>query len=529
MSDERDTVFVIINNIPRDYRSSDLRNFFSQFIETKGFKCFHFRHRPEVQLKKRHIDDGVVDKDETQSKSSNTCCCVARVYTDRCDELLKMYHRKHWLDSNGESISKVCHISKAKIQQSGDMSSKYKTRGELKQIPSDRETFTEADLMKLPELHPPAAMPNGNVGTPTSIFMEAIRQCKLPPIVIKKLGLKFPKTRVNNRYGNVSFDYGGEKEEPKYEESGEEAVLSGCGHKLVSEEDFEEKTDRSDEQSQKVYKRVTRKDPETKKRMEMNIEEDMIHKEDNDSEHDDDSCEEWERHEALTDDPTNQERNKDRLFEEEIELKWEKGGSGLVFYTDAQYWQEQEGDFDEQTTDDWDVDMSVYYEDGAGDKDARDHVTMRQEKRRRDGEEATDRFTVGIGRKRKLRVPKEDHKIGRFESHTKGVGRKILEKQGWQEGEGLGSSVKGIAEALENDGQNPKDRKGFGYRGEKLVRPTGKSQRADREVIISTVYDDHSKTDPQNPLLRRGHHYHIKYRDKVDFTKPQESQGYIDN
>lgn len=58
---------------------------------------------------------------------------------------------------------------------------------------------------------------------------------------------------------------------------------------------------------------------------------------------DDDSCEEWERHEALTDDPTNQERNKDRLFEEEIELKWEKGGSGLVFYTDAQYWQEQEG------------------------------------------------------------------------------------------------------------------------------------------------------------------------------------------
>lgn len=58
---------------------------------------------------------------------------------------------------------------------------------------------------------------------------------------------------------------------------------------------------------------------------------------------DDDSCEEWERHEALTDDPTNQERNKERLFEEEIELKWEKGGSGLVFYTDAQYWQEQEG------------------------------------------------------------------------------------------------------------------------------------------------------------------------------------------
>lgn len=58
---------------------------------------------------------------------------------------------------------------------------------------------------------------------------------------------------------------------------------------------------------------------------------------------DDDCCEEWERHEALHDDVTSQERSKERLYEEEIELKWEKGGSGLVFYTDAQYWQEEEG------------------------------------------------------------------------------------------------------------------------------------------------------------------------------------------
>jgi hypothetical protein len=27
-----------------------------------------------------------------------------------------------------------------------------------------------------------------------------------------------------------------------------------------------------------------------------------------------------------------------------------------------QFWKAKEGDFDEQTTDDWDVDMSVYYE-----------------------------------------------------------------------------------------------------------------------------------------------------------------------
>lgn len=58
---------------------------------------------------------------------------------------------------------------------------------------------------------------------------------------------------------------------------------------------------------------------------------------------DNDTCEEWERHEALHEDVTKQERVEERLFEEEIELKWEKGGSGLVFYTDAQYWQEKNG------------------------------------------------------------------------------------------------------------------------------------------------------------------------------------------
>lgn len=155
----------------------------------------------------------------------------------------------------------------------------------MKEVPHDREAFTEEDLMGLPELHPPAAMPNGNVGTPTAVFMDAIRQCKLPPVVIKKLGLKFPKTRVKNRYGNVSFDYGGEIEEVQDAEPAVENVLSGSGHRLVSEEDYEDKTDSPDQQKPMIYSRVTRKDPETQRRMEMNIEENMIHKEGSDSEH----------------------------------------------------------------------------------------------------------------------------------------------------------------------------------------------------------------------------------------------------
>ena len=42
-----------------------------------------------------------------------------------------------------------------------------------------------------------------------------------------------------------------------------------------------------------------------------------------------------------------------------------------------QVWKEAEGDFDERTTDDWDVDMSVYYDEAGGDKDARDALAMR--------------------------------------------------------------------------------------------------------------------------------------------------------
>lgn len=45
-------VIAFINHIPHQYRSSHLRNYFSQFIECGGFECFHFRHRPEFMREK---------------------------------------------------------------------------------------------------------------------------------------------------------------------------------------------------------------------------------------------------------------------------------------------------------------------------------------------------------------------------------------------------------------------------------------------------------------------------------------------
>lgn len=173
----------------------------------------------------------------------------------------------------------------------------YKNRAETKQIPTDREDFTDADLSKLPELHPPDVMPNGNVGTPTKVFLELIQQCRLPPVVIKKLGLTFPKTRTNKKYGDVPFDYGREIVETDFSDESV-TCISGQGHKLLSEGEFQkddvnniagpsqntsenEESLKQTEQEEKCDKkkksdRHWRRDPETKKRMKEKIEEKMI-------------------------------------------------------------------------------------------------------------------------------------------------------------------------------------------------------------------------------------------------------------
>ena len=120
-------IYAFIANIPSFYHSADLRNYFSQFIEEGGFDCFHFRHRPEII--RSHQDDtselvgecSSVDGDRPNDKTSaNTCrgrslCCVIRLRHSKFVELVKMYHRKCWLDRKGESIRSLCYISKVKL------------------------------------------------------------------------------------------------------------------------------------------------------------------------------------------------------------------------------------------------------------------------------------------------------------------------------------------------------------------------------------------------------------------------------
>ena len=224
----------------------------------------------------------------------------------------------------------------------------YKTRQEKCQKTCTRTNleFSHRDLSILQELHPPHLMPNGNVGTPLAVFMELIRTCKLPPCVIKKLDLNFASSKFKKKYSNVPLDY----------KALDSVNSSASKYKHVEENSALESTDHSDRERSNLSDCCDAEDSDDPSNREQHSGSEIVVESD-----DDNDTEEWDRHEALHNDVTSQERTKERLFEENIELKWEKGGSGLVFYTDAAFWKQyEEADFDEETADDWDVDMEVY-------------------------------------------------------------------------------------------------------------------------------------------------------------------------
>ncbi|XP_008835059.1 G patch domain-containing protein 3 [Nannospalax galili] len=502
--EEESAVYLVVSGIPVALRSAQLRSYFSQFREQRGagFLCFHYRHRPERTPPRAAPDSAGASTDPateervvaqteapdarpvpTRSSTSvqtRTCCCIISVRgVAQAQRLVRMYSGRRWLDSQGTWLPGRCLIRRLRLptEAPGLEHFPFKTRKELQSRKAENEVFTLADLKQLPELNPPVLMPKGNVGTPLQVFLELIRACRLPPRIITQLQLQFPKTGSSRRYGNVPFEYADsetvEQEEHVYTAKGEEIPQGTRLEDISPCDEPEEEGEQEEEESH--------------------------------SDDEDDLCEEWERHEALHEDVTRQERTAERLFEEEIELKWEKGGSGLVFYTDAQFWQEEGGDFDEQTADDWDVDMSIYYEKDGGDKDARDFVQMRLEQRLRDGQE--DGSVIG-------------RQVGTFERHTKGIGRKVMERQGWAEGQGLGSRCSGVPEALDSDGQHPRCKRGLGYHGEKL-QPVGqqKRPRGTGLGLISTIYDEPLPQDQRESLLRRQPPTSMKFRTDKAFVR----------
>eukprot|EP00092_Neocalanus_flemingeri_P023174 GFUD01025129.1.p1 GENE.GFUD01025129.1~~GFUD01025129.1.p1 ORF type:complete len:528 (+),score=179.43 GFUD01025129.1:79-1662(+) len=508
--------FVIVCNIPPEFHTSDLRRFFSTFVETDKFLCFHFRHRPEKGKVSDVGKSSTSNSTRNASYSSETCgrvhkasssksdrvttCCIVKMKTEFVSSFLAQYHRKHWLDSNFEEVPVKCFISKVKF---GD---KIPASDVPDSEKDDSVEFSDSEFLKLPELQPPNMMPQGNVGTSTRFFLTAIKKCQLPAKLIGKLKLEFPLSK-NRQFGSVPHEY--------------------RGNSILLER-------RKMEQLNKAGPKISGNGEES------------------DPDDDNDTCEEWERHEALHNDVqanrTNhdqvqstsylaesgdleqQEGTKEKAFEEEIELVWEKGRSGLNFYTDAQYWKSLEGDFDERNTDDWDVDMSVYYEKNTShDKDANDAYQMRRSDFFRQGKHEESAFKKKKdGREiKKRRIESDaDEKIGSFEVFTRGVGGKIMALSGWKAGDGLGKEGKGTPTPVmgEDEGQGPRDKTGMGYYGEKVVftKPPTASPKTGYNFVrppppgarITTAYSRKDQQDPEERVDRSNPPLYLKFRDQ---------------
>lgn len=110
LSDPEEFCYGIVGNIPVEFHSADLRSFFSHFIESNGFSCFHFRHRPEVQ-----ISTGTTTKDDrTKGKS----CCVVRLSVERMNDFVKTYHGHNWVNRNKKCFTKKAVVSRIKVEGS---------------------------------------------------------------------------------------------------------------------------------------------------------------------------------------------------------------------------------------------------------------------------------------------------------------------------------------------------------------------------------------------------------------------------
>ena len=283
-------MFVLISNIPISFHTPDLRNYFSFAIEKEFFDCFNYRQRPHA------------------SKKFNVC--VINLKEFKYDEFLKLYDNKNWINTKGELERSKCSIAKIKT------SKEIGNEGDL----------TQEDINGLLEFTKiPDWMPQGNVGTPTKTFIKYINQCIMPNSLISKLGLDLKSYNKHKKkvYSSVEYKYEDDYYEP--EAKSDTTSIAELDHEVV--------------QTAKGH-RIDKSIDDDKEIREINYEKKENEKEVNDSENevegnddDGDDLEEWERHEALHDDVTKQDRTSPYFFEQEIELKWEKGGSGLVFYT----------------------------------------------------------------------------------------------------------------------------------------------------------------------------------------------------
>eukprot|EP00123_Amoebidium_parasiticum_P007723 comp18320_c0_seq1/m.19389 comp18320_c0_seq1/g.19389 ORF comp18320_c0_seq1/g.19389 comp18320_c0_seq1/m.19389 type:complete len:600 (-) comp18320_c0_seq1:70-1869(-) len=372
--------YVLVANIPHRFKAADLRSFFADLTEAGAFSSFHYRHRTYTPKRKTENDNKAAGaKESKQDPKQKPCCCPVVIYANHIETVLAS-NGKHWRNRQDEPQPERIVIER--VGSSGGVGggrgkggpAKYKSKKELKH---ENETRNESSISLESFLMLPELRPPR--GMPQGNVGTPIRT------FLTSLSDCILPASVISRLGLVFPSSGQTYSQVKYQYPNSEPVWPEEGE-IDSEDDAEE----------------------------------------------------WERYESLHGDVTNQERNEERLFEEEVEVTWDKGSSGLVFHTDAAYW--KEGELEEPDVDDWDVDTRRHYRHNAAgfDQDTKDMAEV-----------------AGV----KLRA--SDY--APFERHTRSIGSKLLLRQGWKPGRGLGAEGRTGREEPVSAGSGVEEKRGLGY------------------------------------------------------------------
>ena len=459
--------YFIVRNIPPSWRSHHVRNFFYHSVEEGHFRTFHFKHRKEI-----NICDLQIDSKDTREQ----CCCLIELEPGSSPSVLSFYNNRNWVFTDGRVTREKCIILRVKVKCKNEPKSLKSVKERRKEC-RERSVveFTADDLADFQELNPPRhTLPRGNVGTTDDQFRHLISKCRLSTAVIKSLKLTFTRTKPYRRYQRLNHNYNDNIITPP---QSHRIIETKSGHeiqpdKLPEISKIDEKSDTTEHDETVVIS--------------------------SDDEEDDFGMEGWEIHQSLNDDDSLARRDyqltedniasasgtKERSFESDIELTWEKGGSGLVFYTDEAYWRATQSDgdiFDEEGFVQWGQDNSAFYDPHGGDKDAKDFIDMQRHRLRRRG------------------IPEEKLTIDLIQS----FGGKILKKQGWNEGETIGDN--GLLDPLIPSYRHPKNVRGLGYHGvklkdKKIIFPQRKRAGP---IQISTIFDSLTEEDELAELVHR--------------------------
>ncbi|VDD75015.1 unnamed protein product [Mesocestoides corti] len=437
-----------ITHIPSSLTAADLRRIFSHYVEAGAFACFHYRHRPESEgsalIPPKMIDADVMLSLLKRHRSRKTCTCTAviAVRREQTERLIASFFESWSTD---------------------ELSSQY-SPCKLYRVTCTLSDFN--NLAKLIEFTPPTFMPQGNVGTPSSHFFSLIRACQLSRNIITKLKLCFSHGTHHRKYGSVPYDYS-------------DVTLEAC---LDEGENVERGQSRLRIKTP-ISTGLTFSHPTNC----------------------DEIPEEWDRFESLHVDPYNVDRsaNHSLKYESKVELKWEKGGPGLVHYTDEMFWRERESVrrdefFDEPSSFDWDIDVRHYSDDeglsflgpGGPDLDTQQLAQIRD-------------------------VSGEKPFLSRYAV-------RVMQKYGWHQGTRLGKrKQKGLLRPISaDDGCISLKRSGFGFTEKR--RQVLKRQNASQPTggaYIRSIFDS-----PETVALRSGathlqsHHrtnpsLQVKYRE----------------